>query len=115
MFCIGALQGYFDQAGTAKGWDVLGTTREILSGIEKEFGVKILSTMDDDQLSVGAADGWPFTGYVVADAPSLDSVVGVCDAVKQSRVGDEPLTKFIRFEARLGRPLFEDFGVRSQM
>ena len=62
--------------------------------------------MDDDELMVGPSHAWPWTAYILADAPDLDAVIGVCDLMRSTRIGEDRLWRFMRIEARVGRRLF---------
>jgi hypothetical protein len=66
----------------------------------------VLGPIDDDRLMVGSSASWPWTAYILADAPSLDQVVSVCDIVRSTEIGDDRLWKYLKIEARVGRPLF---------
>jgi hypothetical protein len=81
----------------------LGSAFEDLAG---RFGVTVLGGMDDDQLQVGPSSAWPWTAYVLADAPDLDAAIAVCDLVRETPVLESRLWRYIRVEARIGRPLF---------
>lgn len=81
----------------------LGSAFEDLAG---RFGVRVLGGMDDDQLQVGPSSAWPWTAYVLADAPDLDAVISVCNLVRETPVLESRLWRYIRVEARIGRPLF---------
>lgn len=70
------------------------------------FGVTVLASMDDDQLQVGPSASWPWTAYVIADAPSLDAAIAVCNVVRETPVLEDRLWKYVKVEARVGRPLF---------
>jgi hypothetical protein len=62
--------------------------------------------MDDDELMVGPSFTWPWTAYILADAPDLKAVTGVCDIMRSTRIGEDRLWRFMRIEARVGRKLF---------
>ncbi len=85
----------------------LGTAFEDLAG---RFGATVLGGMDDDQLQVGPSASWPWTAYILADVPDLDAVVAICNLVRETPVLEDRLWKYIKVEARVGRPLF--FGTR---
>ena len=62
--------------------------------------------MDDDELMVGPSYSWPWTAYILADAPDLKAVTAVCDLVRRHPIGEDRLWRFMRIEARVGRRLF---------
>jgi hypothetical protein len=57
-------------------------------------------------LMVGSSANWPWTAYVLADAPDLAAVTAVCNLVRETPVGDHRLGRCLRIVARVGRPLF---------
>ncbi len=62
--------------------------------------------MDDDELMVGPSATWPWTAYVLADAPNLDAVTAVCNVLRETEVRGARLWKYMKVEARVGRRLF---------
>ena len=68
--------------------------------------VRVLGTLDDDEMMVGAADTWPWTCYILAEVPDRGAVAAVCNLLRNTEVGDARLWKYLKVEARLGRPLF---------
>ncbi len=105
LFCIGVTQSFFDEDPAQVRPIVEGIT-ETFSDLSGRFGVTVLGTMDDDELMVGASGTWPWTAYILADAPSLEAVTDVCNLVRQSEVNGARLWKYLKIEARVGRPLF---------
>jgi hypothetical protein len=75
-------------------------------GLHGRFGVTVLASMDDDQLQVGPSAAWPWTAYVIADAPTTEAVIAVCNIVRETPVLEDRLWKYVKVEARIGRPLF---------
>ena len=105
LFCLGVLPEFFGadadtQAALLKG---IPAAFEDLGG---RFGVAVLGTMDDDELMVGPSANWPWTAYILADAPDLDAVIAVCNLVRTTMIGEDRLWKYMRIEARVGRRLF---------
>lgn len=105
LFCIGVTQSFFDEDPANVGSIVEGITRAF-SDLGGRFGLKVLGTMDDDELLVGSSATWPWTAYILADAPSLASVTAVCNLLRESEVNGFRLWKYLKIEARVGRPLF---------
>jgi hypothetical protein len=109
LFCIGVLPANFEASETE--------LRELLAVLGREFGdlrgrfgIEVLGTFDDDQLMVGPSTAFPWTSYILADVPDLDAAIAVCGLLRQTRVGEHGLWRYLRIEARVGRPLF--FGNR---
>lgn len=66
----------------------------------------MLATFDDDELMVGQSVSWPWTGYIVAEVPDIESVIAVCNIIRDTEIGAVQLWKYMRIEARVGSPLF---------
>jgi hypothetical protein len=62
--------------------------------------------MDDDDLVVGPATGFPWTAYILADVPGLEAVKSITTLVRDWEIGDDRLWRYVKVEARVGRPLF---------
>jgi hypothetical protein len=105
LFCLGVLPAFFE-AEPATQERLLGDIPEAFADLGGRFGITVLGTMDDDELMVGPSATWPWTAYVLADAPSLESVRGICNIVRASTSGESRLWRYLRIEARVGRPLF---------
>jgi hypothetical protein len=105
LFCIGVSQTFFDEeAGRLP--DLIRAITEAFEDLHGRFGIEVLGTLDDDQLMVGPSPNWPWTAYILAEAPSLDAVVGVCNIVRERSVAAHRLWRYMRIEARVGRKLF---------
>ena len=105
LFCIGVSQTFFDEeAGRLP--DLIRAITEAFEDLHGRFGIEVLGTLDDDQLMVGPSPDWPWTAYILAEAPSLDAVVAVCNIVRESSVAAHRLWRYMRIEARVGRKLF---------
>ena len=59
-----------------------------------------------DELMVGSSVVWPWTAYVLADVPDLETVAKVTNILREAEVEGARLWKYLRVEARVGRPLF---------
>ena len=105
LFCFGVTQTFFDSEPTTIPV-VISALEDAFARLEERFSVRVLGTLDDDELMVGASATWPWTAYILADAPDLDAVRRVTNLVRETEVGDHRLWRYIRVEARVGRPLF---------
>jgi hypothetical protein len=105
LFCLGVLPDFFGADAETQG-ALLSGIPAAFSDLAGRFGITVLGTMDDDELMVGPSYSWPWTAYILADAPDLDAVVAVCNVVRETRIGEDRLWKFMRIEARVGRRLF---------
>ena len=105
LFCIGVQQTFFEQS-----WSgvpaLIAAMKDAFADLGGRFGVRVLGTMDDDELMVGASPVWPWTAYILAEAPDLAAVTAVCNLVRETEVGGDRLWKYMRIEARVGRQLF---------
>lgn len=104
LFCIGVNQNFFDLP-TGQGKDVWEGFTKMLSELAGMEGVNVLGTVDDDCHLVGPSDSWPWTCYVLADVADQETVAAVCNLFRTVQVGEYGLWKFMKVEARIGRPL----------
>ena len=105
LICFGVLQPMFDLE-----WDEAMPLLETIAGafddLAGRFGVTVIGTMDDDVVQCGPALTYPWTAYVLADAPDLDAVKKVCAVPLETNHGKHVLQRYLRIETRIGRPLF---------
>lgn len=71
----------------------------------RELGAVPLSTLDDDLCMVGEPGAPDFTWYLMFDVPSLEAVAGMIQRLREP-VDGVRLDRYVRFEARVGRPFF---------
>lgn len=106
LFCIAINQNFFDAPVTEQQqvWAAFG---QMWNGIARLPGMEILGNLDDDQSRVGASQGWPWTTYLLADAPDLAAVHAACNLFRSTPVGDGTykLWRYCQVEARTGREL----------
>ncbi len=105
LFCLGVTQSFFDEDPASIPKIVEGI-QEAFADLGGRFGVRVLGTLDDDELMVGSSSTYPWTAYILADAPDLEAVTAVCNLVRESEAGSARLWKYLKIEARVGRPLF---------
>lgn len=105
LFCFGVSQSFFEEE-SAKVPELAGAIAKAFEDLSGRFGLRVLGTMDDDELMVGPSAAWPWTAYILADAPSLAAVTGVCNILRETEVGGGRLWRYLRVEARVGRRLF---------
>lgn len=106
LFCIGVLPAFFEEKGdTLK--ELIQTISEAFADLGGRFGITVLGTMDDDELMVGPSLTWPWTAYILADAPDLEAVTGVCNLIRETEMPNAyRIWKYMKIEAKVGRPLF---------
>lgn len=105
LFAFGLTQSFFNEDRTRIP-AIMEALKSGFADLEERFGVSVLGTLDDDETMVGATDGWPWTCYVLAEVPDRDAAVRVCNLLREVEAGGIPLWKYLRIEARIGRPLF---------
>ena len=105
LFCIGVSQTFFEEDATRLA-ELIDAVKAAFDDLEGRYGITVLGTMDDDQLMVGPSPNWPWTAYILADAPSIEAVIAVCNLVRETPVAPHRLWRYLRIEARVGRELF---------
>lgn len=105
LFAFGLTQDFFTEERERIPLIMEALKREF-ADLEGRFGLRVLGTLDDDETMVGATATWPWTCYILAEAPDHDAVAAVCDLLREVEVGDARLWKYMKVEARVGRPLF---------
>ena len=107
LFCIGVLPDFF--AAPAADFDRLMVQfRAAFDDLKTRFGLRVLGTLDDILLQNGPSTTFPWTCYILAEAPDLAAVRGLVDHVKEARIDESRLWRYAKIEARIGVPL--DFG-----
>jgi hypothetical protein len=105
LFCIGVLPANFE-ADAATLRTLFDALKEAFGNLKERFGIDVLGTMDDDKLMVGPSTSFPWTSYILADVPDLDTVAAVTNLLRVTEVDGSRLWRYLRIEARVGRPLF---------
>ena len=105
LFCFGVTQSFFE-AEPRSVPRIAAAITEAFADLGGRFDVRVLGTMDDDELQVGVSVVWPWTAYVLADVPDLETVAKVTNLLREAEVEGARLWKYLRVEARVGRPLF---------
>jgi hypothetical protein len=105
LFAFGLTQDFFatDRAAIPA---IMEALKQGFTNLDERFGVRVLGTLDDDETMVGATDTWPWTCYVLAEAGDREGVAAVCGLLRELLADGVPLWKYLKVEARLGRPLF---------
>ena len=105
LFCIGVGASYFEATKDERE-EVLAALKEAFADLEGRFGMTVLGTLDDDRFRLVPSAGWPWTAYILADVPGVDTVVAVLNVIRQTTIGEGTLSRYIYMEARVGRKLF---------
>lgn len=109
MFFIGIGQNFHDLPASVAG-QVVQAFVQALDDLKGRFGIEVLGTFDDDQMMVGASEGWPWTAYILADVPDLDTVIRICGLFRETPTYEGQLWKYARIQARVGRKLMAGNG-----
>jgi len=106
LFCIGINQNFMDAPQKEMG-EVWQAFSAMLKGVAELPGVNVLGIMDDDCIQVGPSTGAPWTAYIMADVPDLETVIAACNFFRSTPVGDGTykLWKYAKVDARIGRKL----------
>ncbi|MBA2383780.1 MAG: hypothetical protein H0V68_03845 [Actinobacteria bacterium] len=105
LFCFGVSQTFFEE-DAARVPELAGAIAKAFEDLSGRFGLRVLGTLDDDELMVGPSAGWPWTAYILADAPSIEAITAVCNILRETEIRGGKLWKYMRVEARVGRQLF---------
>jgi hypothetical protein len=71
----------------------------------REIGADVLATVDDDLLMVGDPRSTGTTFYVIIEVRDLQDVVRMIQRIRED-VNGVRLDRYMRWEARVGRPFF---------
>jgi hypothetical protein len=71
----------------------------------RTIGAKVLATVDDDLLMVGEPRSTGTTFYVIVEVAELQDVVRMIQRIRED-VDGVRLDRYMRWEARVGRPFF---------
>jgi hypothetical protein len=105
LFCIAVLEEFFAADDDTRA-ELVDRLKEEFADLKGRFGIEVLGTLDDDRTLVGPMVNFPWTCYILADAPEFDSVVSVCDLVRRPVGEGFRLYRYFKIEARIGQPLF---------
>ena len=105
LFAFGLTQDFFS-ADRARIPLVMEALKQGFADLETRFGVRVLGTLDDDETMIGATETWPWTCYILAEVSDRAAAASVCNLLREIEVGDARLWKYLKIEARIGRPLF---------
>jgi hypothetical protein len=99
MVMIAATDAWFSAEGTERE----SATAELSSLLRaaEQRGARLLASFDDDLLLTGQPAPLPYTIHILYDVDDLSVVVDLVHGLRTSDLG-----RFLRLEARIGRPLF---------
>ncbi|MBN9063317.1 MAG: hypothetical protein BGP06_07905 [Rhizobiales bacterium 65-9] len=99
-----ATNGWFEASDEERREKVLPRFRQMIDEW-KGMGAKVLATLDDDLFMVGQPGAPDFTWYLIFEIPSLEALAAMIQCLRKT-VDGVRLDRYIRIEARLGRPFF---------
>ena len=99
MLLIAATDGWFHAARPEREAATDGLAR-LLRGAEGR-GARLLGSFDDDLFLSGQPSSMPYTIHILYDVDDLALVVDLVHGLRTTDLG-----RFLRLEARIGRPLF---------
>jgi hypothetical protein len=105
LFCFGVSQAFFDEEG-ARIPELVSAIREAFADLGGRFGATVRGTFDDDEAMVGPSTTYPWTAYILADVPSWHAVTQITGLIRDTEIGPHRLWRYMKIEARIGRPLF---------
>ncbi len=105
LFCIGVMPATFEAEREVQ-LQVIGIIKEAFADLRGRFGIEVLGTMDDDELLVGSSTTFPWTSYILADVPDFATAAAVCNLLRETEAPGGRLWRYLKIEARVGRPLF---------
>jgi chlorite dismutase len=71
----------------------------------RDLGARVLATLDDDLFMVGSPGTSDFTWYLMLELDDLASLTALIQRIRET-VDGVRMDKYVRFEARIGRPFF---------
>jgi hypothetical protein len=102
---IGSLQpGYYTSADDDRRDKILPAMKALLDGWE-QLGGRLIGSFDDDLFLAGPPASVQFSFYLLLEVDSLDLVAQMLHQIRGETRGVR-LDRYLRFEARIGRPLF---------
>jgi hypothetical protein len=105
LFCIGVMPATFEAERSLQ-LEVIDVIKRAFGDLRGRFGIEVLGTMDDDELLVGSSVTYPWTSYILCDAPDLHAAAAVCNLLRETEAPGGRLWRYLKIEARVGRPLF---------
>jgi hypothetical protein len=104
LVLVAATRGWYDAPPDEREELALPRFAAWLARWEAE-GARLVSSFDDDLFMAGEPGSGEASIYLCYDVPSLDIVPALMQEVREEVDGGR-LDRWLRFEARVGRPLF---------
>jgi hypothetical protein len=100
----GGLPAYFEASEQEKRDVFLPRFRALLAEWE-ELGAKVIASFCDDVHQVGPVSATSWAWYLIFEVDDLDTVAKMIERVR-TEVDGVRLDRYVRFEARVGRPFW---------
>lgn len=104
VLILGSATAGWYEAGSDEQGRALGRFKDMISEW-LSLGARCLATLDDDLFMVGESATTGFTWYLMFEVERAETVVAMLQAVRAS-VDGVRMDRYVRFEARMGRPFF---------
>jgi hypothetical protein len=102
---MGSLQpGYYTSSDEDRRERILPAMKALIDGWET-LGGRLIGSFDDDLFLAGPPASVQFSLYLLLEVDSLDLVAQMLHQIRGETRGVR-LDRYLRFEARIGRPLF---------
>ena len=105
LFAFGVLPPFYeeDDEGIRA---VHAAMAEAYADLRGRYGAEVLGTFDDYELNVGPSSTWPWTSFILADLPDVETAMALCNVIRTSRLPNgHRLWRYIKVEARIGTAL----------
>lgn len=99
LVLVASTDGWYASDASARG-EALSEFAEMLHEFEQD-GATLVASFDDDLFLTGQPAPLPYTIFCLYDVDRLEPVVQLVHRLRSS-----PLSRYLRLEARVGRPLF---------
>ncbi len=110
IFLGAAVDGWFKADDKERREVVLPRAKDIFNEEWPELGARVLCTLDDDLFNVGPPATADFTWYLIYELEDLNMIPAMLHRLRVT-VDGARLDRYLRIEARVGRPFFLLGGV----
>ena len=99
-----AMQGWYDADDETRRDKVLPRFAALMEEW-RALGARVLATLDDDLFMTGPPAAVHFSWYLIFELDSLETLAAMTQRVRET-VDGVRMDKYVRFQARIGRPFF---------
>ena len=106
LFAFGVLPPFYDEDDDGVR-AVHSAMTEAYADLRGQYGAQVLGTFDDYELNVGPSSTWPWTSFILADLPDVETAMALCNVIRTTRLPNgHRIWRYIKLEARIGTALF---------